>query len=64
MTKDNVPTATSLPPPSSPPAGWYADPEREGQRRYWDGQTWTSDRHAAPVAQPPVVTPKKRSAQK
>jgi hypothetical protein len=32
------------------PAGWYADPERAGHQRYWDGQRWTDYRHdpAAP----------------
>jgi len=24
-----------------PPAGWYADPQRPGGQRYWDGATWT-----------------------
>lgn len=30
------------------PAGWYPDPEKPGQQRYWDGATW-----AAPGAIPP-----------
>ena len=25
---------------SLPPAGWYADPELQGQSRYWDGNRW------------------------
>jgi hypothetical protein len=33
---------------SSPPAGWYDDPENHGQQRYWDGASW-----AAPVAATP-----------
>lgn len=30
-----------LPPPSTAPAGWYADPEGPGQR-YFDGRAWAS----------------------
>ena len=30
---------TSLPPPSTPPAGWYPDPQGAGQR-YFDGRAW------------------------
>jgi hypothetical protein len=33
----------------STPAGWYPDPQAEGQQRYWDGNVWTE--HQAPVAQ-------------
>lgn len=25
------------------PAGWYPDPERPSQQRYWDGQQWTDN---------------------
>jgi Protein of unknown function (DUF2510) len=45
---------------SSPPAGWYADPQNAAQLRYWDGVTWTEHRapgqpaYAAPV---PAVAP-------
>jgi Domain of unknown function (DUF4190)/Protein of unknown function (DUF2510) len=35
-----------------PPAGWYANPEGEGQR-YWDGQQWTDQRRDAPPPPPP-----------
>ncbi|MDQ2727798.1 MAG: DUF2510 domain-containing protein [Actinomycetota bacterium] len=27
----------------SPVAGWYADPGGSGQRRYWDGRSWTAE---------------------
>lgn len=30
------------------PAGWYPDPESEGQQRYWDGDQWTE--HRAPMS--------------
>jgi Protein of unknown function (DUF2510)/Excalibur calcium-binding domain len=33
---------------SNVPAGWYPDPERAGQQRYWDGSAWTD--HRAPLA--------------
>jgi host cell surface-exposed lipoprotein/uncharacterized protein DUF2510 len=39
----------------STPAGWYPDPQAEGQQRYWDGNDWTE--HQAPVAQPQQPTP-------
>lgn len=26
----------------APPAGWYADPFRESEQRYWDGERWTA----------------------
>jgi Domain of unknown function (DUF4190)/Protein of unknown function (DUF2510) len=43
-------TGTEAPPPppyQKPPAGWYPDPERPGQR-YWDGDQWTE--HWTPPA--------------
>lgn len=41
-------------PPVSIPAGWYADPSRVGQLRWWDGSAWTS--HVAPA--PPGLDPR------
>jgi Domain of unknown function (DUF4282)/Protein of unknown function (DUF2510) len=32
------------PRPERPPAGWYADPEREGYARFWSGESWTEQR--------------------
>lgn len=40
-----------MPEPPSPPADWYADPQKPDQRRYWDGQQWTE--HTAPIGAPP-----------
>lgn len=40
---------------SSPPAGWYADPENPQGQRYWDGARWTEDRAPGPAAQTPAV---------
>src|SRR5215210_3621127 len=34
------------------PAGWYPDPERAGQLRYWDGGAWTE--HFSPIPEPPA----------
>jgi Protein of unknown function (DUF2510) len=31
-------------------AGWYPDPQTEGQLRYWDGSAWTE--HVQPAGQP------------
>ena len=35
---------------STPPAGWYSDPELVNTRRYWDGAKWTEHRQELPVA--------------
>jgi len=35
-----APTASPLPPPSSP-AGWYADPRGHHEVRYWTGKVWS-----------------------
>jgi uncharacterized membrane protein len=30
----------AIPSPTTPPAGWYADPQGGSGQRYWDGQAW------------------------
>jgi len=39
----------------SPPAGWYPDPQNDGQQRWWDGSGWTE--HVAPRTAPPSGGP-------
>jgi hypothetical protein len=39
------------------PTGWYQDPERPRQHRYWDGQTWYPPAATqTPVAEYPAAT--------
>jgi TM2 domain-containing membrane protein YozV len=38
-----------------PPAGWFPDPERAGQLRYWDGTAWSE--HRQPAAHPGTGMP-------
>ncbi|HWD07577.1 MAG TPA: hypothetical protein VHA57_00645, partial [Actinomycetota bacterium] len=40
------------PPAGQAPAGWYPDPWYSGQRRYWDGRSWTG--HAFPEVTSPA----------
>ncbi|WFR72657.1 DUF2510 domain-containing protein [Prescottella defluvii] len=46
-------TPAPTPPPSTTPAGWYADPDGKPVQRYWDGNRWTE--HTAPQAHAPAV---------
>ena len=41
--------------PAAAPAGWYPDPERPGQQRYWDGSRWTDYRHDPALGPQTVV---------
>lgn len=41
----NSPAATTTPPPTSIPQGWYPDPAKMFTHRWWDGLQWT--RHVA-----------------
>lgn len=40
----------------STPAGWYDDPERPGQQRYWNGQQWTDDKTRDAVPSPQAAS--------
>jgi len=37
---------------SNPQPGWYADPERSGATRWWDGAAWGP---TAPTPAPPIA---------
>ncbi|WP_204081154.1 DUF2510 domain-containing protein [Mycobacterium riyadhense] len=41
--------------PTSPPAGWYFDPDGSGGQRYWDGDHWTKHRRPDPSARSPLA---------
>ena len=41
------------------PAGWYPDPERPGQQRYWDGKVWTTNKPATSMDHKPPPRPDK-----
>lgn len=41
LTAPTAPTTTTAPTTSAP--GWYPDPMRRYEQRYWDGSTWTDN---------------------
>ncbi|MDW4572607.1 DUF2510 domain-containing protein [Microbacterium sp. M3] len=49
-----------------PPAGWYPDPHRIAEQRWWDGQMWTEHVHPAAarlvVEEPAAVAPAEPAA--
>jgi hypothetical protein len=45
------------PAPTGPSPGWYADAEREGSQRYWDGSGWTDYRTPHSADAPPGQYP-------
>ncbi len=45
-----APPRASLPPPTTPPAGWYRDPYGYPLVRYFDGRRWT--RYTSPLVAP------------
>jgi hypothetical protein len=59
------PLTTTPATPGRPPPGWYADPTRRYEQRYWDGSTWTDNvarggqqfRDGAQAAVPTPVVP-------
>lgn len=46
------------PPPTLPPAGWFADPQNQHHQRWWTGQAWSEHVQPVPVlTSPPPIVP-------
>lgn len=41
--------------PTSPPPGWYVDPQSPSSARWFDGASWTA--HVQPLGAPPPTAP-------
>lgn len=41
---------------TTPPAGWYDDPEHAGMLRYWDGNEWTTHRAPGSMSRPATAS--------
>jgi hypothetical protein len=49
---------------TQPPAGWYANPEKLNQNRWWDGNRWTEHVQNVPMqAQSAAIPPQSASTQ-
>lgn len=48
LSSPTQPVEWSVTVPTSPPAGWYFNPDGSGGQRYWDGQQWTKHCRAEP----------------
>ncbi|TCN50192.1 uncharacterized protein DUF2510 [Rhodococcus sp. SMB37] len=40
---------------TTPPPGWYSDPETVRLIRWWDGERWTAHTHLATSSGPPAA---------
>ena len=54
---DTTGASSSEPAAAAAPAGWYADPAKRFELRYWDGTTWTEyvSRAGEQFTDPPVA---------
>jgi hypothetical protein len=45
-----------------PPPGWYADPNRAGASRWWDGQQWSDVPPQGRQVAPPAIQRQRRNS--